>query len=339
MFWRLFGRKRQITAERVRPMRIFVSSTCYDLLDVRSELEELLKSMGVAPILSDSKLSDFEVHFDKNSIETCLLNIETADHVIVILDKRYGPSLKSAGFDDLSATHLEYRKAVELKKPIHFYVRDRLEGDFSIWKKNQRDESIKLTWVTEKENRRLFEMLEEHKRLVGRESKNNWYMQFTTLTDLKASLKHFLKKFTTPKLLAEAISLNKFPLFSVKVESDHDATLHRIKLLTTIANVSTVPAFNFKLHWIDRAKDALPISIVPPNEGTILSLICQLPFVGDYHESILQLQYDSFQGISVEEVHRIKLRFYGSAFATGTELVSRKFKTGKAIEVSIDTDS
>ncbi len=74
-------------------MKVFISSTCYDLIDVRCELDDFLKSLGLLPVLSDSYLSDFEVQYDKNSIETCLVNVRSADIVIVILDKRYGPRL------------------------------------------------------------------------------------------------------------------------------------------------------------------------------------------------------------------------------------------------------
>src|SRR4051812_7537858 len=118
-------------------MRVFISSTAYDLIDIRAELFEYFKSLGIIPILSDNSLSDFTIEHNINSIETCLANVDRADEVVVILDKRYGPSLKSAGYDDVSATHLEFRRAIERRKPIHFFVRDRLEADFSIWKKNK----------------------------------------------------------------------------------------------------------------------------------------------------------------------------------------------------------
>ena len=42
-------------------------------------------------------------------------NLRQCDAVIVILCQRYGPSLESAGFPDLSATHLEYSEAKKLR--------------------------------------------------------------------------------------------------------------------------------------------------------------------------------------------------------------------------------
>ena len=112
--------------------KVFISSTVYDLLDIRAEVEQLLRDMRLVPVLSGSATSGFQPLADQNSIETCLANLRQCDAMIIILCQRYGPSLAPAGFPDLSATHLEYREAKNLGKPIHMYVRDRLEGDYGI---------------------------------------------------------------------------------------------------------------------------------------------------------------------------------------------------------------
>jgi Glu-tRNA(Gln) amidotransferase subunit E-like FAD-binding protein len=76
-------------------MRVFISSTVYDLIDVRAELAEQLRTLGITPVLSDDKLSGFSIQqHDINSIETCLVNVDSCDEVVLILDKRYGPTLK-----------------------------------------------------------------------------------------------------------------------------------------------------------------------------------------------------------------------------------------------------
>ena len=111
-------------------MKVFISSTCYDLLDLRAEVKEDLRDLGVAVLLSDQKDSEFLIpsSADMNSIEACLVNVRQADVMIVILSQRYGPNLGSL-FGDVSATHAEYNEARKLNKPIHFYVRDRLDAD------------------------------------------------------------------------------------------------------------------------------------------------------------------------------------------------------------------
>jgi hypothetical protein len=174
-------------------MKVFVSSTVYDLLDIRAEIESLLRELGICPIMSDSKLTDFKVAPDANSIETCLLNVESSDAVIVILDQRYGASLGKVGFDDISATHLEYRHARTLQKPIYFYVRDRLEADHNIHRKNSIQE-IEFSWVSPKD-RPLFSFLEEHRSLNRGKGENNWLTLFTDSRDLKESLRRQFEPF------------------------------------------------------------------------------------------------------------------------------------------------
>ena len=110
--------------------KVFISSTVYDLVDVRAEVEDLLRDLGLNPILSGSATSDFQPLPDENSIESCLVNLRACDAVIVILCRRYGPSLEKSGFEDLSATHLEYREARKHGKRVYMYVRDRFGGGF-----------------------------------------------------------------------------------------------------------------------------------------------------------------------------------------------------------------
>lgn len=67
--------------------KVFISSTCYDLLDVRAELERELTLMGLKSIMSDRPTSEFQVQLDANSIESCLTNVRNADVVLVILHR------------------------------------------------------------------------------------------------------------------------------------------------------------------------------------------------------------------------------------------------------------
>jgi hypothetical protein len=47
-------------------VRVFVSSTVSDLLDIRAELAELLTDLGAEPVMSDNSLTDFTVLPDRN---------------------------------------------------------------------------------------------------------------------------------------------------------------------------------------------------------------------------------------------------------------------------------
>src|SRR3954467_12463441 len=105
-------------------LRMFVSSTCFDLIDLRSEVRATLEQDGFLVSMSD-EYDTFQIDGRADSIETCLANLRQSDGVIVVLSKRYGPPLRPLKLEK-SATHLEYDEAVRLGKPIYFFVRDRL---------------------------------------------------------------------------------------------------------------------------------------------------------------------------------------------------------------------
>lgn len=187
--------------------RIFVSSTCYDLLDLRAEVEAHLRDLGLLPVMSDRPSSEFEIVPDVNSIETCLANVRDADAFVCILSQRYGPSLKSAGFEDVSATHLEWREARDHQKPIHMFVRDKLEGEYAVWKRNPG--GMKAAWVKDPA---LFEFLDEHRKLVASASDNNWFWTFRDSVELKARLAADLGGFSRKALLKRMMEEGVLPL-------------------------------------------------------------------------------------------------------------------------------
>ena len=55
-------------------MNVFISSTCYDLIDLRSELEDFFRQSGLIPVLSDSLSSEFQVLPDRNSIDATAID-------------------------------------------------------------------------------------------------------------------------------------------------------------------------------------------------------------------------------------------------------------------------
>jgi hypothetical protein len=177
-------------------MKVFICSTCYDLVDLRAEVKEDLRDLDVEVLLSDHKDSDFVVPSapDTNSIEACLANLRRSDVIVVILSQRYGPKL-GAAFGDVSATHVEYSEARKLNKPIYFYVRDRLDADFGAWRRNGSKADFVGAWCGKEGVNGLFAMIDAHRQLVGPDgtsSKNNWYSTFISSPDLRADIRRRL---------------------------------------------------------------------------------------------------------------------------------------------------
>ena len=167
--------------------RVFISSTCHDLIDMRAEVSALIGEAGLTPVMSDRPSSEFSVLPDANSIESCLANVRASDFFVIILSQRYGPSLAKCGYPDLSATHLEYKEAKEAKKPVLMYVRDRLEADFCLWR-NSNHRSDSLAWV-KPADAGIFTLLEEHRSLAAGATTTNWYWLFRDSMELKERLR------------------------------------------------------------------------------------------------------------------------------------------------------
>lgn len=296
-------------------MRVFISSTVFDLIDIRAELAEQLRTIGITPILSDDKLSDFCVQHDVNSIETCLVNVDSCDEFLLILDQRYGPTLEKFNYGKVSATHLEYQRAIQKKIPVRVYVRDRLEADFAIWKRNGRTSSVNLSWVTDNKDMGLFELLDEHAKLKADSTTSNWYSTFTSSIDLKAAItKHFEKR-VLPERLVEAIQNNVFPLFSIEVEASPFGSNIQFKFIEILTNISRVPAFNFDVYWEDVGKKVDSSQAV---------------------EKFLIAEYESPIGISVRDRFCISGSNGSNVIVSGGRIVDRKFRRSEGVSLEIE---
>lgn len=86
---------------------VFVSSTVWDLADLRAGIGYVLRQRGVNVMMSEA--SDFPLYGDKSAIEECLENVRRSDLYVLVVDKRRG-SLYESG---VSVTRKEMKVARE----------------------------------------------------------------------------------------------------------------------------------------------------------------------------------------------------------------------------------
>jgi hypothetical protein len=231
-------------------MRVFVCSTCYDLLDLRAELEAFFRGAGVTPVLSDRLNSEFEVRANSNSIETCLVNVRNCDEFVIVLSSRYGPSLAPAGFPDYSAMHLEYLEARKHHKPIHMYVRDRLEADFVVWRNNSKRPDLSFAWCKDGKDHRIFEILDEHRKLVEGSAQSNWLWVFKDSVELKARLAVDFKKDLARATVTRLFENGRVPFLEVTgTLTEAPSTGRTIKFELVIRNAGTAVALSPLLEF------------------------------------------------------------------------------------------
>jgi len=226
----------------MRP-KAFISSTCYDLIDLRAELEQELRDMGLSPVLSDSATSEFEVLPTAHSIESCLHNVRNCNYFIVILSQRYGPSLKKVGFQDVSATELEYIEAKKSGKPIYMYVRNQLEIEHNIFAKSNNADLIQF--VGKKDAKKLFTFYKTHKDLSATKKESNWVESFKNIIDLKQLIRRDLKLISGKALLTRMVEKGELPALTITdVHAHKVVNLNSLFLVASLRNYGTNPAMN-----------------------------------------------------------------------------------------------
>lgn len=248
-------------------MHVFISSTCYDLIDLRSELETFFREAGVAVRMSDRPSSDFQILPDQNSIETCLANVRDCDEFIVVLSRRYGRSLAKAGYPDVSATHLEYREAVKANKPIRMYVRDRLEADYSFWKKNGRRADVELTWCKEPHDRGLLHLLDEHSKLNADDPRSNWVTLFRDSVALKTQLTRDFRAAFARATVEALLKTGRIPFFEVTGQVRQYGN-GSVQFELEVRNLGSVVALSPTLTFEHDARVLIMRSLAPQEQAS-----------------------------------------------------------------------
>lgn len=160
-----------------RPPTVFVSSTCYDLKQVRADLQNFLENMGLVPLLSE--YSSFPVIPDAGTLENCRETVESrADILVLIVGGRYGSLMPSGK----SITNLEYLQARAKGIPVYVFVQRAIIDILAIWKSNPDADFSKVA-----DSPKLFEFVESL-----REKGDVWVHPFDTAQDICGSLRQQL---------------------------------------------------------------------------------------------------------------------------------------------------
>lgn len=194
----LYGRKCRIRGETtpftgafdcanlrcMTPVCVFISSTCYDLLDLRAELTKYLEQHAFLVRASDDYESSFHAHGKIDSISSCLLNVEESDVIVCVLDRRYGPVTGIEPYPSLSATHAEIEHAKKHGKPIFTFVRDQSHTESEHILKHA---TFRPRWIEEKSKMDVARLIQDRKdlRQAVSQATSNWFDLFKNSVDLR----------------------------------------------------------------------------------------------------------------------------------------------------------
>ena len=189
-------------------LRIFVSSTCYDLDVLRSELRPFISSLGYEPVMSDYS----DVLFDPRSHthDSCIKEIPGCDMVLLIVGSRFGgtavtTALASIDFgalqqtstkteflsskEKMSITQLEVVKAIEQGIPVYAFVDEKVLHDHHVYERNKdkKDviDQIDFPSIQKKETAKyIFEFIN----FLSHRVTNNGLISFARLEEIRLHL-------------------------------------------------------------------------------------------------------------------------------------------------------
>jgi hypothetical protein len=159
--------------------RVFLSTTCLDLVDLRSGLKESLEDMGYQ--VWASEFPDFPVDSSLDAQDNCLRNVERADQYVLIVNGRYGAAYTGKAYpihplpEDperrISVTWYEYLQALKYGKAIRVLVREEIWNQRRIFQATRKSGAdLKETGLPPE----LFDFLD----FVCTREKANWISHF-----------------------------------------------------------------------------------------------------------------------------------------------------------------
>lgn len=155
-------------------VNIFVSSTCYDLSQIRDDIKHCIVDLGHNPILSEMK--DFPIDPKLSSTENCINAVKKeADIFVLIIGNKYGSVLESGK----SITNTEFLTAINKGIPIYTFALKQMTTLLPMWERNPEADFSHVV-----DNNKVFEFLAD-----VRKKRGLWNFEFEKAQDITDILK------------------------------------------------------------------------------------------------------------------------------------------------------
>lgn len=158
----------------MKTLNIFVSSTCYDLSQIRRDMHDFIKDLGHNPYLSEHE--NFPINPSNKTVDNCINAVKNdADIFILIVGNRYGSLLESGK----SITNLEYETAKKIGIPIYIFIDKKMLSALSFYQVNKDGNFEKFV-----DNVQIFDFIEQI-----RENDKLWTFEFEKAQDIMSTVR------------------------------------------------------------------------------------------------------------------------------------------------------
>lgn len=158
--------------------RVFISSTFYDLRQVREDLERMIRELGFEPIRHETGRIPYAS--DQKLEASAYREVDLSDIVVSIVGGRFGS--ESSQNQGLSISQAELRRAVEAGIPVFIFVEKGTLSEYRTYQLNKSALGVKYSYA---DNVRIYEFLEQ---LYGLPH-NNPIQGFETSNDITEFLR------------------------------------------------------------------------------------------------------------------------------------------------------
>ena len=116
--------------------RVFISSTCYDLQEIRFQLRRFIEDFGYDPVMSE--FGDIFYDLSQHVQDACKDEIAKSNIFVLIIGNNYGSLYykhdENKGVPD-SITLQEFKKALEVGIPKYIFINRFVQHDFENYKR------------------------------------------------------------------------------------------------------------------------------------------------------------------------------------------------------------
>lgn len=172
--------------------RVFISSTFYDLKQIRVDLDNFIMSLGYDVVRNE----EGEIPYGTNSKleDYCYKEISTVDIVVAIIGGRFGTA--SDVNQKYSISNEEIKTAIEHNKQVYVFIDRDVNAEFQTYLKNkEKDIDIEYSHVDDK---RIFQFIEEIKGLKRNNIIHPFYSSGEIISFLREQwaglLQHYLQE-------------------------------------------------------------------------------------------------------------------------------------------------
>ena len=160
--------------------RVFISSTFYDLRQVRQDLDQFVMSLGYEPIRNEE--GDIPYGKDVELEKYCYDEIKNCDILVSIIGGRLGSESVTGPY---SISQIELKTALKENKQIYIFIENTVLAEYQTYLLNKGNDQIKYKYV---DSCKIYEFIEE----VNRLKVNNNIKGFESTSDITKYLKEQL---------------------------------------------------------------------------------------------------------------------------------------------------